>query len=177
MSASPTHARIASGIFGGILLTVAIVLFAGIYLLVPDTFVALLWIGSLALVFSILCYVFQAFTTSPVLPRAASWGFMAMGFTVLLGTLLFPPANVITAVVQLIGIILVLLLLAVWVAVIAWRARGRANTARREAERAEWRQSPPPSAFEYSTAKVPGVSTPPVSPPAGTTTPPSGGPK
>ncbi len=164
-------ARVGGAVLAAIFLGIGALIFYGIYAFVPDHFIALGAIGAVALAFSILAYFAQAFTRYPTVPRALAWGFMAMGFTVLVLDLLFPPAGAISAALQLTLLIVVLLLALVWGFVIVWSSRERRMAAARSEKRAEWVAQPPPSAFTYSTARVPGQVSPPA-PPAGSFPPP-----
>lgn len=164
--------------FGALLLTVvllaiAAVLFAAIYLVVPDHYGALLWIGSIALVLGLLSYLFQSISRDPVVQRALGWGFGAMGFTLLLLTVLIDPAFDMVG--RLVGLIIVLVLLVGAIAGATWRVRSLREEATRHSRRAEWDQQPAPNAFDYATGtpggRLPATSptspSPPVPPPGG----------
>jgi hypothetical protein len=168
-----------AGLLSGLFLVVAALLFYGIYLAFPQNheFTALIYIGILALIFAIACYLLEAASRDPAAQRSLAWAFMAMGFaTLFLSVGLGPTYNVESFGDMLLGLIVLVIILAVTIALIAGRIRGVQQTAHQEVARAAWRHEAPVSAFSYSAANSPSVptSTPPPSP--GTDMPPSPGP-
>jgi peptidoglycan/LPS O-acetylase OafA/YrhL len=158
---------------------VAALLFTLVYISLPQNheFTALLVIGVLALLFALGCYLAEAVSRDPTAQRSLAWAFLAMGFaTLFLSVGLGPTYNVESIPNMLIGLILLVILLAVCVGLIVWRARGVQQVARQEVARTAWRSEPPVSAFSYTTANAPSGPTgaPPASP--GTGTPPARGP-
>ncbi|MGI0139929.1 MAG: hypothetical protein ACREBT_02090 [Thermoplasmata archaeon] len=177
---SPTPAsnadRIAAPIIAAILLVAAALLFTGIYLVWPQNghAFALILIGIVGVIFAVVAYLLQSTSSDGSFQRGAAWGFYAFGFAVLLLTFGLNPSGYLSLAWQYISIVLTLVILAASIALIAWRYRSVAEVAPREAERAAWRESTPPSAFDYSTAHAPSA---PVTAPSPVTKgpPPSGG--
>lgn len=157
-------------LFGGLLLAIAALLFIGIYYALPqaDHFFALITIGFLSLVFALGGYLGQALTRDPTPTRLATYGFLGMGFAVLLLTIILAPGNPLTVLLQIVGLVLVLLLLAGVAAFAWWRAGTLGREARRVERRQEWASAPAPSAFSYAAAQKAPI--PPAQDP-----PPSGG--
>lgn len=146
-------------------LVAAALLFYGIYLALPSNqhFGALLLIGSLALVFAVVSYLVESLSRDPTAQRSLAWAFMAMGFATLFFSVgLGNYYGVETVGNMLLGLIVLILLLVVAVAGIAWRMRSVAAEAPREVARAAWRAEAPVSALSYTTANSPSV---PVTPP------------
>jgi hypothetical protein len=156
-----------------LLLVAAALLFVGIYLALPagQHFDALLWIGALALVFALASYLLGSVSRDPAAQRSVAYGFMGMGFATLFLTVgLGPTYGVESQLGEIEGLIVLLLLVVVAVAGIAWRARSRVQDQAREAEQAAWRdQASAPSAFSYAAANGPNVpaQVQPPSPPGG----------
>jgi hypothetical protein len=167
----PRGVPIASIVFGAILVVVAVLVFLGVYVLLPqqEHFNALLWIGVLSLLFSVGAYFAQALTSDPLFTRSLSMGFLALGFVTLFLTVGLAPNTEWGPLSRLLGIIVLLLLLAMAVAAIGWMARSQASEERRMRTRQEWKRSPTLSAFDYAS---PGA--PPTSPPAAVNRPPGG---
>jgi hypothetical protein len=157
-------------------LAAAALLFYAIYLVFPaqQHFGALLLIGSLALVFAVACYLVESLSRDPAAQRSLAWAFMAMGFaTLFLSVGLGNYYGLESVTSMLTGLIVLILLLIIAVAGIAWRMRAVAADRPREAARTAWRSEAPVSALSYSTANSPNVpATPPPATPAGGTTPP-----
>ena len=153
-----------SGIIVALLfVVVAALIFGGIFLLIPGTahFVALLTIGFLSLLFSVVSYFAQALSRTPTVQRSAAWGFGAFGFVILflsVGVVPFYYPGLLTTVTQFGLLIVLVLLLIVAIVMITWRARGHAQDERREASRQQWAHSSPPSAFAYAAARDPSAS-------------------
>jgi MFS family permease len=154
-------------------LVIAVLVFAAIYLTLPGNqhFYALLAIGILALIFAVGSYLAESVSRDPTAQRSLAWGFFGMGFAVLLLTIgLGPSYGVLSTVLQLWGLAVVVVVLFIAVALIAWRGRAVRATVNEQVSRAGWRNEPPPSAFAYSTANSPSVPTtvppPPGSPPS-----------
>ena len=163
---------IAAVLFGGILMVAAALVFLGIFLILPqqEHFGALLWIGSLSLLFAFGLYFAQALTTDPLLIRSVSWGFLVFGFATLFLTLSLAPNSGWNPLVRLVAIIVLLLLLGIVVAGIGWRARALEFEGRRLRARQDWSRRPPLSAFDYPAPGAPPAQAPPASnqPPEGT---------
>jgi Na+-transporting methylmalonyl-CoA/oxaloacetate decarboxylase gamma subunit len=164
--------RISGAIAGLFILIAAAILFTIVYLAFPADghFLGLLGIGVIALVFSIVAYAAQAFSRSPAAPLAASWGLLGMGGAVLLLDLVFGGPSSLGLVTRLLGIVLVLIVLAVFALAVTWRARSSASDRQRAVPRKEWTAKTPESAFSYPAAQPP-MATPP--PPAPSSTPPT----
>jgi hypothetical protein len=174
-SSSGRASALAGILIAGLFLVVAALLFGGIFLLLPGKahFAAFLTIGFLSLVFAVVSYFAQAFSREPMVQRAAAWGFSAFGFAILFLTVgLFPSlygSDLLSTLGQFALLIVLVLLLIVAAAVGIWRAHGRVQDERRDAQRGEWNQSAPPSAFSYAAARDPAA------PSSGTNEPPRGG--
>jgi hypothetical protein len=162
-----------------IFLAIAVIVFYLVYLVLPQNqhFYGLLWIGILALILAIVCYLAESFSRDPTAQRSLAWGFFGMGFAVLFLSLgLAPSYGVALGVWQLVGLLVTAIALGISVALIFWRQRAVQGTASREAVREQWRERPAPSAFDYAAAHAPSVpSTAPPPPSPGTGTPPPGG--
>lgn len=169
-------ASISAVVLGAILLVIAVLVFAGVYLALPGTghFYALIWIGILALIFAIGSYIGSSVTRDPSAARLATFGFLGMGFAVLILTITVGPDNPLSTTAQIVSLIVVLLLLVGVVFMARWRANELGREHRRDEQRTVWEQTPPKSAFEYAAAQT---ATPPPAtvPPEGRSTPPSGG--
>lgn len=161
---------------GAILLVIAVLVFLGVYLALPGTghFYALIWIGVLALIFAMASYIGSSLTRDPSAARLATFGFLGMGFAVLILTITVGPDNPLNPTGQIVSLIVVLLLLVGVVFMARWRANELGRENRRTEQRAEWNQSPPKSAFDYAAAQT---ATPPpaAAPPAGGPPSPPGG--
>jgi peptidoglycan/LPS O-acetylase OafA/YrhL len=174
----PSRQGISAAVLTALFVIVAGLLFYAIYLAFPQNheFTALLIIGSLALVFALGCYLAESISRDPMAQRSLAWAFLAMGFATLFLTVgLGPTYNVETTLGMLTGLIILIVLLMVTIALIAWRIRRVDQTAHREVARQTWRTEAPVSALSYSTANAPSVPTTAPSPPAGNVPPPSGG--
>jgi len=162
----------------GLFVLVAALLFYGIYLVFPQNheFTALLLIGSISLVFALGCYLSESISRDPTAQRSLAWAFLAMGFATLFLTVgLGPTYGVESTLNMIIGLIVLIVLLMITIALIAWRMRGVDQTAHREVARQAWQKEVPVSALSYSTANSPSVPTTVPPPPTGTGRPPSGG--
>lgn len=177
---SPAMQPVAKGWSGAVLtalfLVIAVVVFLLVYFALPGSqhYYALLLIGVLALIFALGCYLAEAGSRNPSYQRSLAWGFFAMGFAVLFGTVAIGPYYVssITTVDQLASLLVVLVVLIVSVGLIAWRGRAVRATQNQQIPRAAWRSEPAPSAFSYAAANSPAVpkteqlpTNPPASPP------------
>jgi apolipoprotein N-acyltransferase len=176
-SAPAPRARWSGIALTGMFLVVGAILFYLVYLAFPQGqhFYGLIWIGILALILAILCYLAESFSRDPSAQRSLAWGFFGMGFAVLFLTVgLAPSYGVSLGVWQLVGILFLVIALGVSIALIGWRLRALDTTARRETVREKWREQPAPSAFSYAAANSPSVPTtaPPPSAPASGSTPP-----
>ena len=154
----------------GLFLIAAVLVFAALYYSLPGSqhFYALIAIGIVALFFALGSYLAESLSRDPTAQRSLAWGFFGMGFAVLfLSVGLGPTYGVLGTVWQLWGLVLLVVLLFVAVALIAWRGRAVRATANQQVSRAAWRAETPPSAFSYSTANAPSVPTT-APPPSGT---------
>ena len=142
-------------LFVGAFAIIAAVLFAAIYLALPESshFYSLVGIGILALVFALGAYLAQALTPDPAIARALSWGFAGLGFALLIGTLLLNPGAVLSTVGQLLLLVMVGLILLGTLAGAAWRFRTVATETARQERRVGWQTNPPPSALDYKAAQ------------------------
>lgn len=166
---------------GAVLTALFLVLAALVFLLCYYAFpanqhyTALLLIGIISLIFALGSYLAQSFSRSPGYQRSLAWGFFGMGFAVLFLTVGLGPYYIssITVVDQLAGLVVLLVVLIVSVALIAWRVRAVRATENQQVPRAAWRSEPTPSAFSYAAANSPSVpktsqlpTPPPSSPPS-----------
>lgn len=169
-------ASISAVVLGALLLVIAALVFAGVYLALPGTghFYALIWIGILALVFAVASYFGSSATRDPSAARLATFGFLGMGFADLVLTITVGPDNPLSTTAQIAALIVVLVLLVGVVVMARWRAGELGREQRRDEQRTTWEQSPPKSAFEYAAAQT---ATPPpaATSPDASRTPPSGG--
>lgn len=168
-TAKPSKSGSISGaLLAGLLVLIVALLYLGFYLTLPDYhhFYALIVIGIVSIVASVVAYFSQAFSRDPSAQRAASWGFGVFGLAVLFLTVgafpyLYPNGGSPLSGLAWLGAIIVLLIfLAVAIAVTRWRVMGHAVDTRREESRAAWEHRPAPSAFSYSTAQMPTDSAP-----------------
>lgn len=170
-------ASISAVVLGALLVIIAVLVFLGIYLAVPGNghFYALIWIGILALIFAFASYIGSSLTRDPSAARLATFGFLGMGFAVLILTITVGPDNPLNQTAQVGSLIVVLLLLVGVVIMARWRAGELGRESRRSEQRTEWAQTPPKSAFEYAAAQT--ATPPPAAPPpsGGPPSPPSGG--
>jgi len=154
-----------------------VVLAAVIFLLLYYTFTAdqhytaLLLIGVVSLIFALGCYLAESLSRDPSYQRSLAWGFFGMGFSVLFLTVGLGPYYIssISTTDQLTGLAMLLVVLIVTVALIAWRIRAVRATENVQIPRAQWRSETAPSAFSYAAANAPSVPTtapPPGSPPS-----------
>ncbi len=170
-SVSTPVSRIAAPIVAAILAVAAVVLMAGIYLLLPQNghYLGLVAIGILSLGFAGVAYLAQSLSAAnPAPQRTLAWAFYAFGFALLLVTFALPaPAYQLALAWQITGLVLTLIALAGSIAGIAWRSRTLASEPPREVARSEWRARAPVSAFDYGTAHSPDApaTAPPASPP------------
>ncbi len=158
-----------SGILlAGLLLLIAALIFVGVYFALPqdDHFFGLITIGILSLVFALGAYLSQSLTRDPSAVRLATFGFLGMGFAVLLLTIVLGPSNPLTFVGQIVGLVLVLLVLVGIVVFARWRASTMGREAVREERRQAWSSAPAPSAFDYAAAQK-AAGPPPQAPPSG----------
>jgi len=150
---------------GAVLTVLFVVLAAVVFLLLYYAFpsdqhyTALLLIGIVAVIFALGCYLAESFSRDPTYQRLLAWGFFGMGFAVLFLTVGLGPFYVssITVVDQLIGLVVLIVVLIVSVALIAWRGRAVRATENQQIPRAAWRNEPAPSAFSYATANSPSI--------------------
>jgi peptidoglycan/LPS O-acetylase OafA/YrhL len=165
---------------GALLTALFLVLAAVIFLLIYYTFTAnqhytaLLLIGVVSLIFALGCYLAESLSRDPSYQRSLAWGFFGMGFAVLFLTVglgqYYLGSSVVSTTDQLTGLAILLVVLIVSVALIAWRVRAVRATQNQQIPRAAWRNEAAPSAFSYAAANSPSVPTtappPPASPPS-----------
>jgi hypothetical protein len=174
-AAAAPRSKVNAGILTAIFLVVAAILFYLVYLALPASqhFWGLLWIGILALIFAVVCYLAESFSRDPVAQRSLAWGFFGMGFAVLFLTIgLAPSYGISLGTWQLICLLLTAIALGVSIALIGWRLRAVETTRAREAVREQWRERPAPSAFSYAAANSPSVPQTAPAPPASGAPPP-----
>jgi len=127
---------------------------------VDQHFWALIIIGFLALLFSLVSYLAESFSRDPSLQRAAAWGFFGMGFAVLFLTVgLGSTYGVLGATTQLLDLAILVVMLFIAVVLIRWRGRAVRATENQMVSRDAWRRETAPSAFDYAAAKSPSVPT------------------
>jgi hypothetical protein len=154
-------------------LVAAALLFYLVYLAFPANqhFYGLIWIGILALILAICCYLAESVSRDPSAQRSLAWAFFGLGFAVLYLSLgLAPSYGVSLGGWQYIGLLLTTVALAVAIGLVAWRVRALQATRVQESVREQWRERPAPSAFSYAAANspaVPATAAPPPSPPSG----------
>ena len=160
-------------LLSALFLIFAVIVFLLLYYAFPQNYhyTALLLIGFVSLLFALGCYLAESFSRNPAAQRSLAWGFFGMGFAVLFLSVGLGPYYVssITTVDQLAGLAVLVAVLIVTVALIAWRVRAVRATENQQVPRAAWRSEPAPSAFSYSAANspsVPATSPAPQSPPA-----------
>jgi hypothetical protein len=143
------EARKASSILLALVLLGAAALgFSAIYLVIPDKFTALLWIGSLSLVAAVASYFFEAYSVRPTVQHSLAWGFAAMGFVILFADFVAPPV-LLDPIAQIVGVMVLLVMFAVFLAGVRWRSRALQREMSRIPARERWRGQPAPSAFAY----------------------------
>ncbi len=176
---APTVAKWSAPVLTALFLIIAAVLFALVYVLLPGSmhFYGLVWIGILALIISLVCYLAESLAREPSYQRSLAWGFFGLGFAVLYLTIGLAPSYGVSigTAWQLAGLLVTTIVLAIAVVGMMWRARSVAAVRPREAQREQWRDRPAPSAFSYAAANSPSVpvtAAPP--PPAAGPRPPGG---
>jgi MFS family permease len=165
----PVRDKWSGAVLTALFVVIAILVFAALYVTLPGSqhFYALLAIGIVALLFALGSYLAESLSRQPTAQRSLAWGFFGMGFAVLFLTVgLGPYYNVLSAVWQLWGLVILVVALFVTVALIAWRGRAVRATANQQVPREAWRNEPAPSAFSYAAAQSPSVPTT-IPPPAG----------
>ena len=173
----PVRDRYSGWLLTGLFLVAAVLLFLAIYVSLPANqhFFALILIGIVALLLSLGSYLAESFSRDPTAQRSLAWGFFGMGFAVLLLTVgLGPTYGVLGVVAQLWSLLIIVVVLIVAVALIAWRGRAVRATQNQQVARAAWQGEPTRSAFSYSAANSPSVPEVPP-PPSSTDTPPPPG--
>jgi hypothetical protein len=178
-SSSPARAGWSAPLLTVLFLVIAALLFVVVYLLFPGSshFYGLIWIGILALILAAASYLAESASRDATYQRSLAWGFFGLGFADLYLTLgLAPSYGVALGTWQYVGLLLTTVALAVGVGLIAYRQRTVAAEAPREAQRADWRARPAPSAFSYAAANSPAVpaTAPPPPSPSDAPRPPSG---
>jgi hypothetical protein len=174
---APTVAKWSAPVLTGLFLVIAAVLFTLVYVILPASmhFYGLLWIGVLALIISLVCYLAESLARDPTYQRSLAWAFFGLGFAVLYLTVGLAPSYGVSigTAWQLTGLLVTTIVLAIAIVGVTWRMRTVAAVRPREAQREEWREHPAPSAFSYAAANSPAVpSTAPPPPSAGPVPPP-----
>lgn len=176
-SAPPKGGSVSAGVLAGLFLLVAALIFFGIYLVLPgqDHFWALITIGIVSLFFGLFSYIARSLSRQAGVQQGFAWGFAVFGLAVMFLSVvafpvLYPNSSPLTQLGEVVALILLLLVVIVIVVATRWRSRGEHADERRQEARAAWESRPPPSAFSYSTARVPGEA-----PPADAGTPPPQG--
>jgi thiol:disulfide interchange protein len=154
-SSAPPRSALLGGAIVGVLAIVGALLFAAIYLVLPQNghFYALVTIGILSLVFALASYLAQAVAPDPLMPRALAWGFAGLGYALLLGSVLLNPTSVLNFITQIVLLIVILLFVLVTLIGGYWRYRTVAVDQVRIARRDGWKASSPPSALDYQAAQ------------------------
>ena len=160
-SIQPVATRWSGTLLTALFVVFAVVVFLLIYYAFPANqhYSALLLIGVVSLFFALGCYLAESVSRDPSYQRSLAWGFFGMGFSVLFLTVGLGPYYIssITTVDQLTGLAILIALLIITVALIAWRVRAVRATENREVPRAAWRAENAPSAFSYAAANSPSV--------------------
>ena len=160
-SLQPVATRWSGTLLTALFVVFAVVVFLLIYYAFPANqhYTALLLIGVVSLLFALGSYLAESFSRDASYQRSLAWGFFGMGFSVLFLTVGLGPYYVssVTTVDQLIGLAVLIALLIISVALIAWRVRAVRATENREVPRAAWRSETAPSAFSYAAANSPSV--------------------
>lgn len=162
-------AAVAGAAAAAIFLVAIAVLFAAIYFVLPGEahFYAFVGMGVLSLLFALGAYLAQAFTARPLVPGALGWGFLALGFGLLLVSIVLNPGNTITSIgAQLTALFVLLVAMAITAVLVGWRMWSKANERTRLAGRAQWESKPAVSAFDYGTAGAEGSPAPGARPPS-----------
>lgn len=154
----------------------AALVFVLIWLILPQDnhYLALATIGVLSLFLALGTTIGRAFTRADLGLKMLSWGFVGLGFALLIGSLVLAGSqSIIGTVFELVGLVLVVLLLAIVAGLAAWGSGSAMMAQRREMRREAWKASPPASAFDYTTARpnIPSPSPTPVEGEAGTPPP------
>jgi MFS family permease len=160
-SVQPVATRWSGALLTALFLIFAVVVFLLVYYAFPadQHYTALLLIGVISLLFALGCYLAESISRDPSYQRSLAWGFFGMGFAVLFLTVGLGPYYIssITTVDQLTGLAILIAVLIITVALIAWRVRAVRAAENREVPRAAWRAENAPSAFSYATANSPSV--------------------
>jgi MFS family permease len=175
----PVRTKWSPWVLTALFLIVAALVFAAIYVTITADrgFWALIAIGIVALIFSLGSYLMESVSRQPTAQRSLAWGFFGMGFAVLILTLaLGPTYGVLSTLWMLWGLVIVLAVLIIAVALIAWRIRSVRATENLQVARTEWRNEPTASAFSYAAANSPSVPATAPPPPATGNPPPPGSP-
>ena len=177
--APPTVAKWSAPVLTVLFLVIAAVLFALVYVLLPASmhFYGLIWIGILALIISLVCYLAESLARDPSYQRSLAWAFFGLGFAVLYLTIGLAPSYGVSIGTswQLAGLLVTTVVLAIAVVGVMWRARAVAAVKPREEQREAWRERPAPSAFSYAAANSPSVPVTSTPPPASSGPRPPGG--
>ncbi|MDE1819702.1 MAG: hypothetical protein KGJ23_01780 [Euryarchaeota archaeon] len=160
MQAAETGARLSGIAIVAILLGILVLIGVAIYVSFPATnnhFSALIAIGILGLVVSVLAVLLQAASRDPSMARAASAGSFWFGVAVLLGAGLVAPdgafsgsacpasgsagaaCQITFGSIRIVYLIVVLLIVVAGLLYMRWQLQGRARDAAQESHRAAWR--------------------------------------
>lgn len=159
MASSGTSARGTS--LGAIVAVVTLaaasaLLFLLIWFVLPedDHYLALATIGILSLFFALGTTVGRAFSHADLALKMLSWGYVGLGFALLIGSLVIAGSmSFIGLVFELVGLVLVVVLMGIVAGLAVWGSGSARATQRREMQRQAWKASTPASAFDYTTAR------------------------
>jgi hypothetical protein len=155
--AAPARGTSSGAIVAALALAAASVLiFVAIWFALPQDshYLALFTIGIISLVFALASTIGRAFTRAGSALKALSWGYAGLGFALLVGSLVLAGSmSIINIVLELVGLVIVVVLLAITVGLAVWGAGSARMTQQREMQREAWRASNPRSAFDYTTAR------------------------
>jgi hypothetical protein len=119
-----------------------------------DHFIALATIGILSLFFALGSTIGRAFTRGDYALKALAWGYVGLGFALLIGSLVLAGSmSFIGLLFEIVGLLLVVLLMGIVAALAVWGAGSVVATQRREMRREAWKATTPASAFDYTTAR------------------------
>lgn len=157
--AAETGAKLSGIAIAGVLILIVVLVGIAIYVSFPVTnnhFTALVAIGVLGLVVSVLAVLVAPGARDPAIPRAASAGSFWFGVAVLLGAGLVAPdgafggaacsgsgvgaCGITFGSVRIVYLIIVLFLVVAGLLYMRWQLGGRARDVRREASRDAWRK-------------------------------------
>jgi hypothetical protein len=131
-------------------------LFLLIWFVLPgdNHYLALATIGILSLLFALGSTIGRAFTRGDYALKALAWGYVGLGFALLIGSLILAGSmSFIGLLFEIVGLLLVVLLMGIVAGLAVWGAGSLVSTQRREMRRESWRAATPASAFDYTTAR------------------------